>query len=46
MEGVEILDTVARAGLPGKEVRQCEQWGCLSRGSGQCKGPETMGLVN
>lgn len=45
MEGVEILDTVARDGLPGKEMRQCEQWGCLSRGSGQCKGPETMGLV-
>lgn len=25
MEGVEILDTVARDVLPGKEVRQCEQ---------------------
>lgn len=31
------------AGL--KEVRQCEQWGCLGRGISQSKGPETMDLV-
>lgn len=26
-------------------MRQCEQWGCLGRGSSWCKGPETVDLI-